>query len=148
MTKVDDPPILSPAIFRFGILSQLLYPDPEGRLKQEILQELAGKAWPWHDGAMRQFEPETIRKWLYRYQTGGLPALEDRPRDCPTGEDVSQELEDALFRLRKEHPRWTFALLLEDVRKTGIWNGSKPSRPTLYRWGTKKNRDYSKCTGI
>ncbi len=139
MTKTNDPPKLSPGIFRFGILSQLLYPDPEGRLKQEILDGLAAKKWAWHDGSMRRFEAETIRKWLYRYQTGGLPALEDRTRDYPVGEDVSQELEDALIQLRKDHPRWTFALMLENVRKTGQWNGTKPSRPTLYRWGSLKN---------
>lgn len=117
MKKTADSPILSSAVFRFGILSDLLYSDPEGSPKQNILQDLANKALSWRDGIRKQFSEEAIRKWLNRYHVSGQSALENQPGNRPIREEVNQELEDSLFKMRTKHPRWTVALMLDAVRK-------------------------------
>jgi len=68
MKKTDDSPFLSSDVFRFGIPSDLLYPDPGGRLKQCILLELVDKARPWNDATRKQFSAEAIHVLTSRKQ--------------------------------------------------------------------------------
>ena len=63
------------AVWRYGIISRLLHRNEgEGTLEEE-LRELAYQPFRRPDGGSATFSPETLRKWLYRYRHGGLPAL-------------------------------------------------------------------------
>ena len=129
MTSTDK---IELAVFRYGIISPLLHRDEEdGPLENELIR-LASKAFLKPDGRRATFSPETIRKWLYRYRHGGLPALEDAvKKNLGTHDAVSKEIEDRLFALRKEHPRWTLARILSQLINEKLWDMRTPSRSTL-----------------
>ena len=120
------------ALWRYGLICPLLHRQSNGRSQHEVLQELASKTWLTADGVAQQRSAETLRKWLYRYQSGGLPALADGSRAA--GTQIPDKLRDTLFELRKAHPRWTTQVLIEACQKQGQWNGQKPARATLYRF--------------
>jgi putative transposase len=65
--------------------------------------------------------PSTFYLWLHRYERQGLPGLEDcscRPQRVrePTW---SEELAEAVFNLREEHPRWGKDKLVVLLRRQG-----------------------------
>jgi hypothetical protein len=94
------------AVWRYGIISRLLHPNEEDATLANELTRLASRSFRKPDGRAVTFSPETLRKWLYRYRHGGLPALEDSPRkNLGSHNSVRKKLEDRLFELRGEHPR-------------------------------------------
>lgn len=136
MTTPDE---TKTAVWRYGIISSLLHRDEEDTLNNELLK-LADHSFRKPDGRTRFYSPETLRKWLYRYRHGGLPALGDTPRkDIGTHGSVSDKMTKRLTELRQEHPRWTFARMLDKLMDEKLWDMVNPSRATLYRFaGTSK----------
>lgn len=123
------------AVWRYGIISRLLHRNEEdGTLEQDLLQ-LAARPFRKPDGRSVSFSHETLRKWLYRYRLGGLPALGDLPKqNRGTHSSVPEQLADRLAELRREHPRWTLARMLDQLIDEESWNMANPSRATLYRF--------------
>jgi hypothetical protein len=92
------------------------------------------------DGQTVRYSPETLRKWLYRYRHGGLPALSDAPRSTLGRHDaVPEDLAERIVELRTEHPRWTLARILAQLIEERRWNMVNPSRATLYRFALSRN---------
>ena len=132
MTKND--PDLSKALWRYGIISPLLHRRDDDPTMADMLCSLAKKTFIRPDGAPIALSAETLRKWLYRYRSDGIKALEDQLRSDKGHQQIPQSVADALSKLRKEHLNWTLAKVLEQMSKAGLWNGIKPSRATLYRF--------------
>jgi len=128
------------AIWRYGIISRLLHRiDAEDSLEHELIR-LAATTFSTSDGKAKRYSAETLRKWLYRFRHGGLPALTDnRRKDLGSHNAVSKDLEKRLHQLRAEHPRWTLARILDQLVAEKLWDTSKPSRATLYRFATSHN---------
>jgi transposase InsO family protein len=127
------------ALWRYGIISPLLHRQADEINMVDLLENLAGRSYVRPDGTGVILSAETMRKWLYRYHRGGLPALANKERSDKGRYDVSAVLSEAIFRIRREHPRWTTALLLKNLTETGLWNGLSPSRSSLYRFATAHN---------
>ena len=127
------------ALWRYGIISPLLHRQANETQVGELIEHLAGRNYVRPDGAHMSLSAETIRKWLYRYNRGGLPALGNKPRSDKGRYDVPAVLSEAMHRLRQEHPGWTVALILKELAGTGLWNGLSPSRSTLYRFASAQN---------
>ena len=132
MTKND--PDLGKSLWRYGIISPLLHRSDDDPALAQMLGSLAKKTFIRPDGAPIDLSSETLRKWLYRYRSDGIKGLENQQRRDKGHQQISQSVADALTKLRKEHPEWTLARLLEQMLKEGLWNGIKPSRATFYRF--------------
>jgi putative transposase len=128
------------AVWRYGIISHLLHRgDAEESLEHELIR-LAAKTFVGTDGRTVRYSPETLRKWLYRYRHGGLPALSDATRSTLGRHDaVPEELAERIFALRTEHPRWTLSRILARLIEEKRWNMVNPSRATLYRFAHSRN---------
>jgi len=128
------------AVFRYGIISPLLHRnEDDGPLENELIR-LSSKTYVKPCGRRAAFSPETLRKWLYRYRHGGLPALADALKSSTgTHPAVPKSLEGRLFELRQEHPRWTVARLLDQLIQEGLWDMRHPARSTLYRFAGTQN---------
>lgn len=128
------------AVWRYGIISRLLHRnEAEATLEQE-LRQLAAQPFRRPDGGSATFSPETLRKWLYRYRHGGLPALGDAPKSNNSSHySVPEQLADRLAELRQEHPRWTLARMLDKLVEEKLWDMTNPSRATLYRFAGTTN---------
>lgn len=124
------------ALWRFSIISPLLHRSDDDPALSGMLATLARKTFIRPDGSSSQLSDETIRKWLYRYRSGGLTALGNQVRKDKGIHQIPKTLADAMARLRKEHPKLTLAKVLEKLLVEGVWNGIKPSRATLYRFAT------------
>lgn len=126
-------PTLTPDLWRLSIISDLIHRDPDdGRTLAACFADLATRTWIRPDGTPCQFSHETLRKWHSRFLAGGLSALGDT-RQTP-GTRIPEKLGDALIDLRNKHPHWSVQLLLEELQKRQAWNGSQPSKATMYRW--------------
>lgn len=128
------------ALWRYGIISPLLHRDANDVQLCEMLTVVAQNNYihP-HDGRCVTISDEAIRKWLYRFNHGGLNALCDKQRSDKGSRDVPASIADAMFELRREHPRWTLALLLQKLVTGKLWDETRPSRSTLYRFARDNN---------
>jgi transposase InsO family protein len=127
------------ALWRYGIISALLHRNANDIGLYPLLDQLAQQHYVRPDGQVVQLSCETLRKWLYRFQCGGLPALANQQRSDRGKHHLDKALIDALFDLRKRHPRWTLALIIKQLAEDGLWNGRKPSRATIYRFAGNHN---------
>ena len=128
------------ALWRYGIISPLLHRDANDAQLCEMLTVVSQSRYihP-YDGRWVTISAEAIRKWLYRFNHGGLDALCDKQRSDKGMRDVPASIADAMFELRRAHPRWTLALLLQELVAHKLWNQSRPSRSTLYRFARDNN---------
>lgn len=121
-------------LWRYGIIAPLLHRRPGEITQDTMLARLAIQEWLRPDGTRVILSPETLRKWLYRFQHGGLPALGNQTR-CDKGRfNVPDKLVDGLHAHRQEHPRWSTQLVLEEMLKRNLGDGRAPSRSALYRF--------------
>lgn len=127
------------AIWRYGIISQLLHIQIDGPNFGEILEELSAKNWNHPLGHVVKLSEETIRKWLYRYRRGGLPSIASRERSDKGSTRIPDRITERFFELRKEHPRWTVAGILKHMIEDKTWNGRNPARSVLYRFASTHN---------
>ncbi len=128
------------AVWRYGIISPLLHRHEEGESLENDLIRLASYPYRKLDGNFATFSPETLRKWLYRYRRGGLPALENTERrNKGTHASVPEAMCKRLFELREEHPRWTLSRMLGKLIEEELWDMKNPSQATLYRFATSAN---------
>lgn len=127
----SDDPI---ALWRYGLISPLLHAHIDDMTLQERLELIADQKWIKPDKTPTTIDSETLRKWLYRYRASGLVGLRDAIRSDKGSFQVPDSLQEAIRQRRELHPRWTLAILFEDLLKAKLWNGIKPSRSALYRF--------------
>jgi transposase InsO family protein len=107
------------ARLRFQIIGALLASPPgEGELHAR-LAELAARIWthPTTGEAVR-FSFKTIERWFYAARGAADPiAVLARkvPAHAGTHPSISVHLADAIARLYREHPRWTFQLHYDNL---------------------------------
>jgi putative transposase len=128
------------ALWRYGIISPLLHRDANDAQLWEMLTVVSQNCYihP-HDGRYVTLSAEAIRKWLYRFNHGGLNALCDKERSDKGTHDVPAAVAEEMFELRKIHPRWTLALMLQELVALELWDETHPSRSTLYRFARNNN---------
>jgi hypothetical protein len=138
-TPMENNPEIEMSVWRFGIISPLLHRTANEFSLCDMLEVQSENWFVRPDGVKIKLSPETIRKWLYRYNHGGLQALADQTRSNKGCHAVPASIRDAMAALRGEHPRWTLALLLETLVEKGVWDGKTPSRSVLYRYARAHN---------
>lgn len=120
MNDDDTPARVRWARLRFAIIGPLLSsPSDAGELWARI-EELGKKPWrhPSTDLTIR-FSPKTIERWYYtsRDEQDPIKALERKvPRHAGTQPSVSLVVGEAIKQLRKDHPRWTFQLVHDNLQ--------------------------------
>jgi len=125
---------LNIALWRFSIISPLLHRNDDDPALLHQLNDLSERTYTRFDGSPIKLSTETLRKWLYRYRSGGLKALENQVRKDKGNQQIPTRVANAMAQLRSDHPKWTLAKVLEKLLGTGVWNGIRPSRATLYRF--------------
>lgn len=122
------------ALWRYGIISPLLHRDANSLPAGELLDQASWQKYVHPNGSHISLSAETLRKWLYRYLRCGLPGLKGKTRSDRGKHQIPDDIRVAMASMRKEHPRWTTARMINELAKTGRWNGRKPSRSALYRF--------------
>lgn len=120
---VDDdstPPRVRWARLRFAIIGPLLSSPAEAGELWSRIEELASKSWrhPTTHEAMR-FSAKTIERWYYtaKDQQDPIKVLERKVnKHAGTQPSISVVVAEEIRRLRKEHPRWTFQLVYDNLK--------------------------------
>lgn len=136
--ETHHPPTQSAALWRYGLISELLHGCSLGLTLAERLQSAAQRTWNHPTQGPIRIAGDTLRHWIYRYKKGGVGALEDRPRKDKGKSQVPKAIAQRFADLRQEKPHLTTELLLDILIKEGCWNGVRPSRSALYRLAKTK----------
>ncbi len=106
------------ALFRYGLIADLLHLPPGHRRLQAALREKADREYEIPGSARRRVAAETMRDWLYAYRRGGFDALKPRPRrDTGHTRAVPQAVADQLCALKEAHPAFSVAMLINTARQ-------------------------------
>jgi transposase InsO family protein len=107
------------ARFRFGIIAQLLSAPPEPGELGASIAALAARSWR-HPatGESIRLSAKTIERWFYTAKGEQEPirALERKvPSHAGTHPSVSPAVAETLRTLRRQHPRWSFQLVHDNL---------------------------------
>jgi putative transposase len=106
------------ALFRYGLIADLLHLPPGHRRLQAQLREKADREYEIPGSARRRVAAETLRDWLYAYRRGGFDALKPRPRrDTGHTRALPQVVADQLCALKDAHPAFSVAMLISTARQ-------------------------------
>jgi transposase InsO family protein len=106
------------ALFRYGLIADLLHLPPGHRTLHAQLRAKADREYEIPGSRRRRVAAETIRDWLYAYRRGGFDALKPRTR-CDTGHTraLPQAVADQLCALKEAHPAFSIAMLISTARQ-------------------------------
>jgi putative transposase len=115
-------PVASPeetvALFRYGLIADLLHLRVGDRTLARRLREKAERDYEIPGSARRHVAAETIRDWLYAYRRGGFDALKPHPRrDTGHVRALPQAVVDQLCTLKEAHPTYSVAMLIATARQ-------------------------------
>ena len=126
-------PVETVALWRYGLISELLHGCSTGLTLAERLKGAAERTWNHPKQGLIRIKADTLRHWIYRYRKGGIGCLEDQPRRDKGTSQVSKSIADKFTSLRNTHPHATTERLLDIMIGDGSWNAVRPSRSALYR---------------
>ncbi len=116
----DTPPRVRWARLRFAIIGPLLSAPAEAGELWARIEALANKPWRHPTtGETIRFSPKTIERWYYtaKDEPDPIKALERRvPRHAGTQPSISVAVAAKIRLLRKQHPRWTFQLVFDNLK--------------------------------
>jgi putative transposase len=106
------------ALFRYGLIADLLHLPPGHRTLHAQLRAKADRDYEIPGSRRRRVAAETIRDWLYAYRRGGFDALKPRSRrDTGHTRALPQAVADQLCALKEAHPAFSIAMLLSTARQ-------------------------------
>lgn len=117
------------ALFRFGVLGDLVHLQPGDKAISRLLHEKADCDYQIPFSNRTRIAAETIRAWLKAYRNkGGFDALKPSPR-CDIGQAraIPQQVADLLLTIKENHPRWSVRLVIAQA----IHEGKLPEEITL-----------------
>jgi putative transposase len=125
------------AVFRFGLISDLLRPDDRDppRTLYERLRAKADGSYCIPYTRRTRVAVETLRDWMQVYQKGGFDALKPKPRkDIGSTRGIPQPVLDLLVEEKEAHPAYSVAMVIEQVQKRSeIARATKLPLSTVHR---------------
>ena len=133
--KEDDKLREEVALFRYGLIADLVNLPPGSR---GIYEKLRGKAAGEHTipgSTRRTLAPETLRDWLKKYRRGGFDTLYPRQRnDAGSSRSLPQWVADVLLVIKEEKRDLSVKLVIKEARAAGlIPSGMSVPHSTVHR---------------
>jgi transposase InsO family protein len=106
------------ALFRYGLVAQLIHTPPEGGQQEQLLREIAAKTYTIPGSARQRVSVTTLRRYLKTYQEKGFDALRPTPRN-DTGQPRAfpPEVLDKAIALREEQPARTTQTIVDILQR-------------------------------
>lgn len=123
------------ALFRYGLIADLLHLAPGDRSLHARLREKATRDYEIPGTTRRRVAAETLRDWLYAYRRAGFDGLKPQPRaDLGQARALPQAVADQLCALKEQHPASSVAWLINTARQQGLVPVDLPLAPaTVHR---------------
>ena len=124
------------ALFRHGVISELVNRPLAPREKEKLLSAIAAKTWTLPGSHRGQIGRTTVRDWIELYQRRGLDGLKPRPRaDTGKPRAIPEMAQDLLLALRAERPGASIDSLIRAVELSGRAEpGLRLSRSSVHRF--------------
>ena len=93
------------ALFRFGVISRLLWVKEDERQQEALVREITSTAWEIPFSGRTLLGRSTVLEWLKKYRDSGgkIDSLEPQPRsDKGKARSLDEETEQTLVRLKTE----------------------------------------------
>jgi transposase len=123
MTKAldFDDPASEIALFRYGLIAQLIHePATSGRL-EESLRQIASKRYVIPHSKRTQVSITSARRYLKAFKRGGFEALKPQARsDAGVPRAFSQETLAQATALREAQPDRTTPMIVEHLKREGM----------------------------
>lgn len=106
------------ALFRYGLIAQLLHDPPEAGQQEKLLREIAAKTYDIPYSKRTRVGVTTLRRYINAYQEGGFDALRPTRRsDHGKPRAFSEEVLQRAIELREEHPGRTTSMLVHLLKR-------------------------------
>lgn len=124
------------ALFRYGVIAELVGRPPAPREKEKLLCAIAEKEWSVPGSRRSRIGRTTVRDWIVLYQTHGFDGLKPGPR-CDAGRSraIPEPVQELLLRLRAERPDSSIDSLIRAVQLSGRFASDlRLSRSSVHRF--------------
>jgi putative transposase len=112
-----DPARREVALFRYGVIADLVQLKPHHRGLYALLRDKAEREYTIPGSLRRRIATETIRGWLRAYRRGGYDALVPRPRaDQGSARAIPQPVVDLLCQLKEDASALSIPALIKLAR--------------------------------
>jgi putative transposase len=124
------------ALFRYGVIAELIGRTPAPREKEKLLCAIAAKEWSVPGSRRTRIGRSTVRDWIELYQTHGFEGLKPGPRaDAGRSRTIPEEVQELLLKLRAERPNASLDSLIRAVHLSGrVAPGLRLSRSSVHRF--------------
>lgn len=117
MTEATSDHRQAVALFRYGLIADLLHLPPGSTGLQQRLEEKAARDYTIPGSPRQRVAAETIRDWLKRYRKGGFDALLPKVRaDRGRARGLPAELADQLLSIKEANPKLSVRLVIQQAR--------------------------------
>lgn len=140
MSEADDDHRQTVALFRYGVIADLIHLPPGSPGITEKLRAKASIDYTIPGSRRTRIAVETLRDWLKRYRKGGFVALLPKPRtDRGQPRRLPDAVAEALIAMKEQHPKLSVRLVIERVRESGAIPADLPvPSSTVYRLFTRE----------
>jgi transposase InsO family protein len=123
------------ALFRLSVLGPLASRDKleRGELKS-IIKDLANKTYNIPGSKRTQLHPQTIERWHYIWKRNGILALAPKIRSDKNQTQLSEVIQEALLKFKKENPSRSINTLIHILEKQGTVSKGELARSTVHRF--------------
>jgi putative transposase len=124
------------ALFRHGIIAELISRPLAPREKEKLLCSIAEKTWNIPGSRRSRIGRSTVRDWIELYQTHGFEGLKPGPRaDSGRSRAIPEEVQELLLKLRAERPGASLDSLIRAVQLSGrVTPTLRLSRSSVHRF--------------
>lgn len=108
------------ALFRYGVISELVGRRLAPGEKEKLFRELSSKTWTIPGTDRTTIGRTTIRDWMGLHEAMGFDGLKPVPRsDAGRPRRIPEDVQDLLLALRKERPKAPITTLIRAARLSG-----------------------------
>jgi len=131
---LDDKTRDEVALFRYGLIADLLHRPEREKGLYPLLREKAARVYSIPGSRRTRVAAETIRDWLSEYRRGGFDALRPQPRrDQGRARAIPQEIADLLCHLKEQNPALSVKAVIEQARFDGAAAELELAPATVHR---------------
>jgi transposase InsO family protein len=133
---MDDSQREKTAIFRYGVISQLVSRPLAPGEKERLLAEIASERWTIPGTTRTTIGRSTARDWVALYEVHGFDGLKPVPRrDAGGSRTIPESAQETLLKLRAERPKAAVSSLIRAAQLSGAVDVDLRLPPsTVYRF--------------
>src|SRR5215218_4658198 len=108
------------ALFRYGVITELVRRPPAPRETAKLLCAIAEKEWSVPGSRRTRIGRSTVRDWIELYQTHGFEGLKPGLRaDAGRSRTIPEQVQELLLKLRAERSQASLDSLIRAVHLSG-----------------------------